>query len=51
MLRNRRLADRELALDGRADGACRLFSAGEQFEDAPADWVTEDVERVHKVRC
>ena len=37
----------ELGLDGRADGARRQFAVGEQFEDAPADRVAQDIKRVH----
>ena len=47
VLRYRRLADVELRLDGGADGARGQFAVGEQFEDAPADRVAEDVKRVH----
>ena len=48
MLGHRRLADRELGLNGCTDGTGRLFSVGEQFEYAPANRVAEDIERMHK---
>ena len=47
VLRHRRLADVELGLDGRADSTRRQFAVGEQFEDAPADRVAQDVKCVH----
>ena len=47
MLRYRRLGDRELGLDGCTDRTRRLLSVGEQFEDAPADRIAQDIERVH----
>ena len=51
MLGYRRLADRELGLDGCTHGTGRLFSFGEQFEYAPAHRVAEDIERVHKLNA
>ena len=47
MLRDRRLRDAELALDHLADVTGGRLAVGEQFQDAPADRVPEDVERVH----
>lgn len=47
MLRNRRLADRELVLDGRGDGACRHLAVGEQLQNAAPHRLPQDVERVH----
>ncbi len=49
VLRHRRLADRELILDGGTDDAGRQLSVGEQLENAPANRITQDIERVHKV--
>ena len=43
----RRLADRELALDGGADRARRHLAVGEQFQNAPPHRIAKDVERVH----
>ena len=37
----------ELGLNGGADDARGQLAVGEEFEDAPADRVAEDVERVH----
>ena len=47
VLRDRGLRDAELALDDFADLARAALAVGEQLEDAPADRVSEDVERVH----
>ena len=47
MLGYRRLGDRELRLDGGADGPRRLLAVGEQFENAPPHRIAQDVERVH----
>ena len=47
VLRHGGLRDAELALDDVADLARALLAVGEQLEDAPADRIPEDVERVH----
>jgi hypothetical protein len=47
VLRHARLRDAELGLDDGTDGARGLLAVGEELEDAPADRVAEDVERVH----
>jgi hypothetical protein len=48
VLRDSRLGDAELVLDGRADGTGALLTRGEQFEDPPANGIAEDVESVHR---
>src|SRR3954447_9238012 len=47
VLRYCRLANRELGLNGSADGTRRLLTVGQQFQDPPPHWIAEDVERVH----
>ncbi len=47
MLRNGRLSDAELRPDDCDDLPRRLLFVEEQFEDPPADRVTEDIESVH----
>ncbi len=47
MLRNRRLANRELILDGRGDVTCRHLTVGKEFQNAAPHWLPQDVERVH----
>ena len=47
MLRDGRLRDAELVLDGGRDRAGCLLPLPEQLEDPPSNRVTEDVERVH----
>lgn len=47
MLRDRRLGDRELPADRRDDLAGRLWTAREQFENAAANRICEDLEPVH----
>ena len=47
MLRHRGLRDAELALDHLADLAGAALAVCEQLEDAAADRIAEDVERVH----
>jgi hypothetical protein len=42
-----RLGDAELTLDDGGDGARGEFAHGEELEDAAADGIAEDVERVH----
>jgi hypothetical protein len=46
---DRRLADAELSLDHRADRACHLLPVDEDVEDAAADRIAEDIERVHAI--
>ena len=50
VLRDGRLRDAELGLDDRGDRPCRQLAIGEQLEDAAADRVSEDVERVHAAK-
>ena len=50
MLRNRRLADRELILDGRGDVARRHLTIGEELQNAAPYWLPQDVERVHTIK-
>jgi len=50
MLGHRGLGDPELGSDDLGDRARRLLTAREQLENASADRIAEDVERVHKVR-
>jgi hypothetical protein len=45
--RDGRLRDAELALDLFADPAGAELALREEFEDASADRIAEDVERVH----
>ena len=47
VLRYRRLADANSALDGRTDRTRCQLAVGEQFEDAPADRIAQDIEGVH----
>jgi len=47
MLRHARLGDAELSLHDRRDRTRGLLAIGEELEDAPADRVAEDVERMH----
>ena len=47
MVRDRGLADAELVLHDAPDVAGGEFAVGEQFDDAPAHRVAEDVECVH----
>src|SRR4051812_24418096 len=47
VLRDGRLRDPELLLDDGPQLTRGPLAVGEQFEDAPADRVSEDVERVH----
>ena len=48
VLGHRGLGDPELGSDGLGDRARRLLTAREQLENASADGIAEDVERVHK---
>ena len=48
VLRHGRLRDPELGLDDGRDRPRGQLAIGEQFEDPPADRVSEDVERVHE---
>jgi hypothetical protein len=41
------LRDPEFRLDDGGDRARRQLTIGEELEDPTADWVSEDVERVH----
>ena len=47
VLRDRGLRDAELARDDLAEVAGAALAVREQLDDAPADRVSEDVERVH----
>ena len=47
MLRHRRLGDRELGLDHRADRAGALLTLGKQLQDPAPDRIPENIERVH----
>ncbi len=48
MLRDRRLGDRELPADRRDDFTGHLRTAREQFENAAANRICEDLEPVHE---
>ena len=47
MLRHGRLGDSVLGADDGGELARRVLAAGEELQDAPANRVPEDVERVH----
>ena len=47
MLRDGGLRDPELRLNHFDDGAGLALAVGQQFEDAAADGISKDVERVH----
>src|SRR5947207_3375833 len=47
VLRDGRLGDAELFPDHHGDRARAALAAGEQLQDAPADGIAQDVERVH----
>jgi hypothetical protein len=47
VLRDRRLRDPELGLDDGRDRSGGQLTVGQQLQDAAADRVSENVERVH----
>nr|MDT0665546.1 hypothetical protein [Micromonospora sp. DSM 115978] len=51
MLGHRGLGDAEFGLHRRGHRPRSHLAVGEQFEDAPAHRVAEDVERVHGTEC